>query len=202
QLDIDAVIQEIARNALVALDAGGAFVERIDEDAKQAVVVATAGEHVPPNGASTPYDGSFARHVVERGHPERISDLAEPGRLVPRVLTRRCRGGPALVVPLLSREARGALFFVRSHGDPEFTDDEVERGAVFGELASLAFRKAYLLDLSERRRTDAEDASRARDDVLAVVSHDLRNPLHAIGMAAALLDEQGSRSDVQQHHEH
>ncbi len=201
QLTVDPIIQDIARNALVALDAAGAFVERVDDKTGQAVVVATAGDHVPANGASTPYEGSYARHVVERGQPERIRDLGEPGRLVPRVLTSRCRGCPALVVPLLKEEARGALFFIRPQGGAEFGDDEVERGAIFGELAGLAFRKANLLQLSEQRREDAEAASRARDEVLAVVSHDLRNPLHTIGMAAALLDEPGSAENAQQHHE-
>lgn len=201
QLTIEPVLREIARNALVALDATGAFVERVDETSGQAVVVAAAGENAPPKGAATPYDGSFARHVVERGQPERIRDLSEPGRLVPRVLTDRCRGCPALVVPLLREEARGALFFIRAPGAAEFGDDEVERGALFGELAGLAFRKAYLLDLSERRRTDAEAASLARDEVLAVVSHDLRNPLHAIAMAASHLDEHVSALDSAKHHE-
>jgi PAS domain S-box-containing protein len=202
RLSVDPVIQEIARNALLALDAAGAFVERVDEKSGQAVVVGTAGERVPPNGASTPYDGSFARHVVEHGQPERIPDLGAPDRLVPRVLTTRCRGCPALVVPLLREEARGALFFIRAPGGAEFGDDEVERGAIFGELAGLAFRKAYLLELAERRRADAEAAARARDEVLAVVSHDLRNPLHTIAMAASLLDNTSVALDAKEHHEH
>jgi signal transduction histidine kinase/PAS domain-containing protein len=190
KVSVDPVIQDIASNALVALDAAGAFVERIDEEGRTAIVVATAGERVPPDGASTPYDGSFAKHVVEHGQPERISDLGEPGRLVPRVLTTRCRGCPALVVPLLREQAHGALFFIRAPGGAEFSDDEVERGAIFGELAGLAFRKAYLLEIAERRQADAEAATRARDDVLAVVSHDLRNPLQTIAMAASLLDDE------------
>jgi len=190
QLSVDPVIQEIARNALVALDAVGAFVERVDQETGTAIVIATAGEHAPPNGASTSYEGSFAKHVVEHGQPERIRDLGEPGRLVPRVLTTRCRGCPALVVPLLREQARGALFFIRAPGAPEFGDDEAERGAIFGELAGLAFRKAYLLELAERRQADAEAAIRARDEVLAVVSHDLRNPLHTIGMATSILDDE------------
>jgi signal transduction histidine kinase/PAS domain-containing protein len=190
QVSVDQVIQEVARNALVALDAAGAFVERVDEEARTAVVVATAGDRIPPKGASTPYDGSVASHVIEHGRSERISDLGTPGRLVPRVLTTRCRGCPALVVPLLRQQARGALFFIRAPGGSDFGDDEMERGAIFGELAGLAFRKAYLLELAERRQADAEAATRARDDVLAIVSHDLRNPLHTISMAASLLDDE------------
>jgi signal transduction histidine kinase len=40
---------------------------------------------------------------------------------------------------------------------------------------------------SQRLLKAANLAARARDDVLAVVSHDLRNPLHAIGLAVDLL---------------
>jgi signal transduction histidine kinase/GAF domain-containing protein len=201
QLTVDPVIQEIARNALLALDAAGAFVERVDEETQTAVVIATAGDRVPPNGASTPYEGSFAKHVVEHGQPERIRDLGEPGRLVPRVLTTRCRGCPGLVVPLLREQARGALFFIRGPGAAEFGEDEAERGAIFGELAGLAFRKAYLLELAERRQADAEAATRARDEVLAVVSHDLRNPLHTISMAASILVDEEFALDADKRRE-
>lgn len=37
-------------------------------------------------------------------------------------------------------------------------------------------------------RQQAEAAVRSRDDILSIVSHDLRNPLNTIGMAAALLE--------------
>ncbi|MDP9348416.1 MAG: HAMP domain-containing histidine kinase, partial [Gemmatimonadota bacterium] len=36
---------------------------------------------------------------------------------------------------------------------------------------------------------EAQQATRARDEMLAVVSHDLRNPLHAVLIASALLEE-------------
>ncbi len=201
RLSVDPVIQDVASNALIALDASGAFVERVDESTKRAIVVATAGDRVPPNDASTPYDGSFAKHVVESGHAERIDDLGAPGRLVPKVLTTQCRGCPGLVVPLLREEAHGALFFIRAPGAPEFSDDEIERASIFAELAGIAFRKAYILEIAERRRTDAEAATRERDEILAVVSHDLRNPLHTIGMAASLLDDEALALDSKQHHE-
>lgn len=40
---------------------------------------------------------------------------------------------------------------------------------------------------SQKSVDAANQAARARDDVLAVVSHDLRNPLHAIGLACEAL---------------
>lgn len=44
---------------------------------------------------------------------------------------------------------------------------------------------------SQRSLAAATQAARARDDVLAVVSHDLRGPLHAIGLACEALREDG-----------
>ena len=43
---------------------------------------------------------------------------------------------------------------------------------------------------SQRSLKDANLAARARDDVLAVVSHDLRGPLHAIGLACEALHDE------------
>ena len=47
----------------------------------------------------------------------------------------------------------------------------------------------FIIDISERKRFEhaLQDAMRAREEILAVVSHDLKNPLGAIYMAAALL---------------
>jgi signal transduction histidine kinase len=42
---------------------------------------------------------------------------------------------------------------------------------------------------SERRREEAESAVRSRDDVLSVVSHDLRNPVSTVVMSASLLND-------------
>jgi signal transduction histidine kinase len=54
----------------------------------------------------------------------------------------------------------------------------------------LAIRIGRAEAESQRSVKAANQAARARDDVLAVVSHDLRGPLHAIGLACeALRDE-------------
>jgi len=46
---------------------------------------------------------------------------------------------------------------------------------------------------SDRRRAQAEKASRAREEITAVVSHDLRSPLSAVITAAQVLDRQLSK---------
>jgi signal transduction histidine kinase len=48
------------------------------------------------------------------------------------------------------------------------------------QLASVALENARLFRA-------AQDATRARDDLVAIVSHDLRNPIHTIHMAASFL---------------
>lgn len=60
---------------------------------------------------------------------------------------------------------------------------------------ALAMQRAVLFAAERRAREDAERATRARDDVLSVVAHDLRNPLGAVGNYAALL---GIATNVEQ----
>jgi PAS domain S-box-containing protein len=57
---------------------------------------------------------------------------------------------------------------------------------------------AVMRDVTERRAaelerarlySDAQQAIRARDDVLSIVSHDLRNPLSVIGMCASAIED-------------
>lgn len=70
--------------------------------------------------------------------------------------------------------------------------DEAGRAIrVLGGVSDISARlrleseRAELLLRERRARAAAEDATRHRDDVLAVVSHDLRNPLAAISICAS-----------------
>lgn len=123
--------------------------------------------------------GSQARALACEG------DLSEHpiGALAPRSL---------MIVPL---KARGRILGAIAFGA---TDDS---GRCFGEedlnvANELANRAALLVD-NARLYADATAAVRARDDLMAVVSHDLRDPLQAISAATDLLsfDPEGDHTE-------
>ncbi len=68
--------------------------------------------------------------------------------------------------------------------------DEADEAVLtqLSQLASVALENARLFRA-------AQDATRARDDLVAIVSHDLRNPIHTISMAASFLLETAPADD-------
>ena len=90
---------------------------------------------------------------------------------------------------LLGRDgtAIGTLY-VTGKENGEFTETDHAIVAQLAQLASSSIENARLLDA-------AQAAARTRDDVLAIVSHDLRNPVQTIVMASTLLLELSPADD-------
>jgi PAS domain S-box-containing protein len=99
----------------------------------------------------------------------------------------------SLVVITAVRDERGQLIgFAKVTRDitERRAAEETRRKAALELEARVAERTRELTAVNERLEAAYEEAQRAvrmREEVLAVVSHDLRNPLGAIQMAAALL---------------
>jgi signal transduction histidine kinase/PAS domain-containing protein len=86
-----------------------------------------------------------------------------------------------LCVPLLSRgRVLGTLSLAMTTPDRRLTRRDLETAEEIGRRAGVALENAQLYEQARR-------AIEARQKVLAVVSHDLRNPLTAIDMNATLL---------------
>ena len=86
-----------------------------------------------------------------------------------------------LFLPLIAREhVLGVLTLYREAGRPPF--DAGERSIA----TELSVRAAFAID-NARLFIAARQATIARDHALGVVSHDLRNPISAIGMSARAL---------------
>jgi len=88
--------------------------------------------------------------------------------------------GSLLVVPIVGAGDRlGALVF-GAHARARFEPADVALAEDLGRRAGLALVNARLYEQTRA-------AVRARDEVLGIVSHDLRNPLNTISLHAALL---------------
>jgi signal transduction histidine kinase len=95
----------------------------------------------------------------------------------------RLRPSSLITVPLvLSGRLAGTLSLVMSHSGRRFEADDLG-------LAEELVRRAGSAQENARLFHDAQQATRARDQMLGVVAHDLRNPLSTIRLAAELLLE-------------
>ena len=101
----------------------------------------------------------------------------EHGRILYQILPRSL-----VAVPLtVSGKNVGAICLYMSESGRRFSAQDVSHLEELGQRAALAVENARLF-------REAAEATGARDQMLGVVAHDLRNPLHTILMATELLD--------------
>ncbi|HEU4585440.1 MAG TPA: ATP-binding protein [Gemmatimonadaceae bacterium] len=88
-----------------------------------------------------------------------------------------------ITVPLLARgRTLGAIALIATVESPTYTQVDLSLAEELGRRAALAVDNSRLYGM-------AQEATRAREEILGIVSHDLRNPLSAIMMCAGALDE-------------
>jgi signal transduction histidine kinase len=95
------------------------------------------------------------------------------------------RLGPCSLVAVPLRVADrtiGAMSLMMAESGRHYGDEDLAMAEELARRASLAVENARLFHA-------AEQATRARDEMLGVVAHDLRNPLGTITMAAQMLLE-------------
>lgn len=91
-------------------------------------------------------------------------------------------------VPLISTgRTIGALTLIFAESNRRYTDSDLSLAEDLARRAALAIDNANLFEQLQR-------AVRVRDDMVAVVSHDLRNPLSSIKMSASLLQQENPES--------
>lgn len=116
-----------------------------------------------------------------------------------------------LVAALRADEVLTPILVIMDGQDDDAEQALVDAGATDCMLKSeisprrLARRLRFVVRVgraeveSKRALTDAVTSSRARDEVLAVVSHDLRGPLNAIGLASDALRDEVNSDDAKRY---
>jgi signal transduction histidine kinase len=157
------------------------------------------------------------RSIAPREHPRRhpleeMFDAGEPVLLaeVPGLLLRQVAGNgqlhelmnvlaprSAMVIPLRVGDRRiGGITLVSAESGRVFGEDDLALARELADRAALAVENARLF-------AQAQAATRERDEMLAVVAHDLRNPLSTVSLGAELLldttPDDGTRAFERRH---
>ena len=125
----------------------------------------------------TLYTGRSARLDFDDAAPAARMPSPELGALLRTLGTRS-----GLCAPLTARGLTIGALSIMSSEPRRYGDDELRL------LEDVADRAAFAVDNARLFRR-AELAAEVRRDLVAVVAHDLKNPLNAVAMAAALLSK-------------
>ncbi|HEY5675472.1 MAG TPA: ATP-binding protein, partial [Myxococcales bacterium] len=142
-----------------------------------------AHEYVGHSVAEFHADADVARDMLARlGRDETLRDFEA---------TLRCRDGSLrqVVVSSNSRFENGVFRHTRC-----FTRDVTARKQAEAQLRVAEAERARLFELEKAARAEAEAASTAKDEFLAMLGHELRNPLSPIVTALQLMRLRGDSS--------
>jgi PAS domain S-box-containing protein len=193
-LELEETLQHVARLAVQqAADWAAVFV--VDEPTGEVRRVELAHGDPDMEGlvqrlrSIPPHPRHPIRQVIGNGHPlllESIPDtLADALAEDPadRELVRGLDVKSAMGVPLVAGgRVLGALYFAAAESGRRYGADDLAVAEELAHLCALAMENARLYE-------QARQALRTREQVMALVSHDLRNPLQAITLTTAALSQ-------------
>ncbi len=92
------------------------------------------------------------------------------------------------IVPLMARgRTIGAMGVVQAESGRDITEEDQALVRELAQRAAMALDNARLYAEAEATRRHAESANRAKDEFLAILGHELRNPLAPIASALELM---------------
>lgn len=193
-MDVESTLPRVARAAVPAF-ADWSAVSLLDADGRPRCLEMT---HVDPKEAETLDELAgtpLARadavhgvpHVLRTGEPELVSEVSEEflqslARDEPRLQQLRSAGLRSyLCVPLLSKDrVRGTLSFATAESGRRYGQGDLAAAQDLARRVAVAMENAELY-------AALTEADRRKDEFLATLAHELRNPLAPIRMGLEVL---------------
>jgi signal transduction histidine kinase/ActR/RegA family two-component response regulator len=156
-------------------------------------------EFVRSHVSTTDSPGSFAwavatgRTFLANLDPDHAETYADPGF---RAFVRDFQLRAACVVPLVARgRTIGAMCALQAESGRGFSDDDGALVVELAQRAALALDNVRLFGESRDALQEAEVANRAKDEFLAMLGHELRNPLAPIVTSLEVMARPGASGD-------
>jgi len=184
-LDLKTALSGMAR-VLVPHLGDAAIIDLVQDDGR-VVPFAQAGHAgelpaIEPAGSGAVHDPVLAA-IAQRSSvwlAELDIDTADARH---RVLLEQAGAQALFVTPLVARgQAIGAISYVFGRSPPAASVESQKLAEEVASSAALAIDNMRLFEQAQR-------AIRGRDELLAIVSHDLRNPINVMALAVATLEQ-------------
>jgi len=192
-LALDDLPLELLGRIRELLEADSAAILLLTEDGQSLVVRATIGFEEESLGLHIPVGRGVAGSIAASRIPLVVEDLSKVEVINP-VLRRKARS--LVGAPLFVEDRLIGVIHAETIRARRFTEEDVRLLQMAADRVALAIEQARLYKVEQEARRQAEEASRMKDEFLALVSHELRSPLNAmLGYASMLrrgrLDSQG-----------
>ena len=190
----EGMLDELLQGLRSELRADEATVLLLDDSSQALVVQLCVGIDLDRT-LRVPVGHGLAGKVAASGAPVYIEDVSREEVIHPRL---RESITSLLAVPIRSEGDLIGVLHVGTRDKRVFTASDLRLlDIVAGRVAGVLAR-TRVYHAERKAREEAEAARRSRDEVLSVVSHDLRNPVSTISMAASLLSDDDIRLTAEQ----
>lgn len=186
------MLDEMLAHILKLFDTDYVAILLMTED-RQSLVVRSAIGLDEAIGFSIPVGKGVASSIAANCVPIVVEDLATVDVVnpVPRRMAHSLIGAPLVVESRLI-----GVIHTDTAQFRRFTEEDARLMQLAADSVALAIGQRRLYEIERQARRQAEEASRMKDEFLAIVSHELRSPLNAIRGYTRMLRSRTSDIDA------